>query len=76
METVSILVNIHIFQISKSTSHRLTMLSGASLDCQYDYDDEHQHAFDDDEGDLTVEGPTLEHSSTAGFLHTNKYWSS
>ena len=51
------------------------MLSGAynaSLDCQYDYDDEDQHAFDADEGDLTVEGPTLEHSSTAsGFLHTN-----
>lgn len=51
------------------------MLSGAynaSHDCQYDYDDEDQHAFDDDKGDLTVEGPTLYHSSTAsGFLHTN-----
>ena len=42
----------------------------ASLDCQYDYDDEDQRAFDND---LTVEGPsTLERSSTAsGFLpHT------
>ena len=40
----------------------------ASLDCQYDYDDKDQRAFDND---LTVEGPsTLEHSSTAsGFLH-------